>query len=108
ARALAAAPETVLMDEPFAALDPLTREALGQYYRTLHDRLGLTTLMITHDMVEALSLADRIAVMRAGALVAQGPPAAMIDHAHPYVRELMDSPRKLAQRVDALLATKER
>jgi osmoprotectant transport system ATP-binding protein len=108
ARALAAAPETVLMDEPFAALDPLTREALGQDYRTLHDKLGLTTLMITHDMVEALSLADRIAVLHAGTLVAEGPPAAMIDHAHPYVHELMDSPRKLAQRVDALLAARER
>ncbi|MBO0763803.1 MAG: ATP-binding cassette domain-containing protein [Hyphomicrobiaceae bacterium] len=107
ARALAAAPETVLMDEPFAALDPLTREALGQDYRTLHEKLGLTTLMITHDMVEALSLADRIAVLRAGTLVAQGRPAAMIDHAHPYVHELMESPRKLARRVDALLAARE-
>ena len=66
ARALAAGPEMVLMDEPFAALDPLTREALGQDYRTLHDKLGLTTLMITHDMVEALELADRIAVLRGG------------------------------------------
>jgi osmoprotectant transport system ATP-binding protein len=108
ARALAAGPEMVLMDEPFAALDPLTREALGQDYRVLHDKLGLTTLMITHDMVEALELADRIAVLRAGAVVAQGRPAALIDHEHPYVRELMQTPRKLARRVEALLAAKER
>ncbi len=108
ARALAAGPEMVLMDEPFAALDPLTREALGQDYRVLHDKLGLTTLMITHDMVEALELADRIAVLRAGALVAQGTPAVLIDHEHPYVRELMQTPRKLAERVEALLAAKER
>jgi osmoprotectant transport system ATP-binding protein len=107
ARALAAGPEMVLMDEPFAALDPLTREALGQDYRALHDKLGLTTLMITHDMIEALSLADRIAVLRAGAVVAEGPPAALIDHPHPYVRELMQTPRRLAQRVDSLLAAKE-
>ena len=108
ARALAAGPEMVLMDEPFAALDPLTREALGQDYRVLHEKLGLTTLMITHDMVEALELADRIAVLRAGAVVAEGPPAALIDHEHPYVRELMQTPRKLAERVEALLAAKER
>jgi osmoprotectant transport system ATP-binding protein len=106
ARALAAGPEMVLMDEPFAALDPLTREALGQDYRTLHDKLGLTSLMITHDMVEALELADRIAVLRAGAIVAQGPPATLIDHEHPYVKELMQFPRKLAERVDGLLAAR--
>jgi osmoprotectant transport system ATP-binding protein len=108
ARALAAGPETVLMDEPFAALDPLTRDALGQDYLALHDKLGLTTLMITHDMVEALGLADRIAVLLDGAVVAEGAPAAMIDHAHPYVRELMQAPRNIARRVDALIAGKER
>src|SRR5262245_864752 len=108
ARALAAGPDTVLMDEPFAALDPLTRDALGQDYRTLHEKLGLTTLMITHDMVEALGLADRIAVLNAGAVVAEGPPVALIDHAHPYVRELMQAPRNIARRVDALLEAKER
>jgi osmoprotectant transport system ATP-binding protein len=107
ARALAAGPETVLMDEPFAALDPLTRDALGQDYRALHDVLGLTTLMITHDMLEALSLADRIAVLRAGTLVALGAPAALIDHEHPYVRELMQAPRNLARRVEGLLAARE-
>jgi osmoprotectant transport system ATP-binding protein len=69
---LAAKPKIVLMDEPFGALDPLTRDALGEDYRALHRRLGLTTVMITHDMTEALLLADRIAVMRAGRLVAQG------------------------------------
>ena len=108
ARALAAGPDMVLMDEPFAALDPLTRDALGQDYRALHDKLGLTTLMITHDMVEALGLADRIAVLLDGAVVAEGAPVAMIDHPHPYVRELMQAPRNIARRVDGLLAGKER
>jgi osmoprotectant transport system ATP-binding protein len=105
ARALAAGPDTVLMDEPFAALDPLTRDALGQDYRALHDKLGLTTLMITHDMVEALGLADRIAVLSAGTIVAEGPPGALIDHAHPYVRELMQAPRRIAARVEGRLET---
>ena len=108
ARALAAGPEMVLMDEPFAALDPLTREALGRDYRTLHDKLGLTTLMITHDMVEALELADRISVLRGGVIVADGPPAALIDHDHPYVKELMQTPRRLAERFEGLLAAGKR
>ena len=72
ARALAAKPRIVLMDEPFGALDPLTRDALGNDYRALHDKLGLTTVMITHDMTEALLLADRVAVMHEGRLVALG------------------------------------
>ena len=71
ARALAAKPRIVLMDEPFGALDPLTRDALGDDYRDLHDKLGLTTVMITHDMTEAILLADRIAVMRGGRLLAR-------------------------------------
>jgi osmoprotectant transport system ATP-binding protein len=108
ARALAAGPDMVLMDEPFAALDPLTREALGRDYRTLHETLGLTTLMITHDMVEALELADRIAVLGAGTLIAEGTVAELFHHDHPYVRELMQTPRRLAERVGSLLAGKER
>ena len=56
----------MLMDEPFGALDPLTRDALGDDYRHLHEQLGLTTVMVTHDMLEAVLLADRIAVMHAG------------------------------------------
>src|SRR3954471_15134085 len=54
ARALASKPRFVLMDEPFGALDPLTRDALGDDYRSLHSKLGLTTVMITHDMTEAI------------------------------------------------------
>src|SRR5207245_1234446 len=63
ARALAARPRIVLMDEPFGALDPLTRDALGDDYRALHSKLGLTTIMITHDMTEAILLAYRVAVI---------------------------------------------
>ena len=90
ARALAAKPRIVLMDEPFGALDPLTRDALGDDYRALHDKLGLTTVMITHDMTEAILLADRIAVMRAGRLLAQGTPT-----------ELSESDDRLRRRTPA-------
>lgn len=78
ARALAGEPGLMLMDEPFGALDPITRDQLGQAYRALHDRLGLTTIMVTHDMTEALLIADRILVMSGGRIVADGPPEALL------------------------------
>ena len=103
ARALAARPRIVLMDEPFGALDPLTRDALGDDYRALHDKLGLTTIMITHDMTEAILLADRVAVMRSGKLLAEGTPAELSDSADPYVGELLGTPRRHAERLRHLI-----
>jgi osmoprotectant transport system ATP-binding protein len=103
ARALAAKPNIVLMDEPFGALDPLTRDALGEDFRALHTRLGLTTVLITHDITEALLLADRIAVMRSGQLLAKGTPAELTRSDEPYVAELLQTPRRQAQRLSALL-----
>ena len=103
ARALAARPRIVLMDEPFGALDPLTRDALGDDFRDLHRKLGLTTVMITHDMTEAILLADRIAVMRAGRLLAQGTSAELSNSADPYVGELLRTPRRQAERLNVLL-----
>ncbi len=103
ARALAARPRIVLMDEPFGALDPLTRDALGDDYRALHRKLGLTTVMITHDMTEAILLADRVAVMRAGKLLAEGTPAELSGSGDPYVGELLRTPRRQAERLNALL-----
>jgi len=78
ARALALEPRLMLMDEPFGALDPVTRDQLGQSYRALHDRLGLTTIMVTHDMAEALLLADRVLVMAVGRIVADATPHALL------------------------------
>ena len=103
ARALAARPRIVLMDEPFGALDPLTRDALGDDFRDLHRKLGLTTVMITHDMTEAILLADRIAVMRAGRLLAQGTPAELSESGDAYVGELLRTPRRQAERLKVLL-----
>jgi osmoprotectant transport system ATP-binding protein len=103
ARALAAKPSIVLMDEPFGALDPLTRDALGEDYRALHRSLGLTTVMITHDMTEALLLADRVAVMRAGRLVAQGTAQDLSKSTDTYVGELLNTPRRQAERLQELL-----
>jgi osmoprotectant transport system ATP-binding protein len=103
ARALAAKPRIVLMDEPFGALDPLTRDALGDDYRALHRKLGLTTIMITHDMTEAILLADRVAVMRAGKLLAQGTPEQLSNSDDAYVGELLRTPRRQAERLAVLL-----
>jgi osmoprotectant transport system ATP-binding protein len=103
ARALAAEPAIMLMDEPFGALDPLTRDALGEDYRRLHGELGLTTVMVTHDMIEAILLADRIVVVRNGRIVADGTPDALLNGAqNDYVRELMAAPRRQAERLRAL------
>lgn len=107
ARALAARPRVVLMDEPFAALDPLTRESLVEDYRTLHDELKLTTVMITHDMLEAMSLGDRIVVLQSGRILAEGQPAELTESSDPYVRELMQAPRRHAERLSALFKFKD-
>jgi osmoprotectant transport system ATP-binding protein len=103
ARALAAKPRIVLMDEPFGALDPLTRDALGDDYRELHRKLGLTTVMITHDMTEAILLADRIAVMQSGKLLAQGTPGELATSGDAYVGELLRTPRRQAERLNEAL-----
>lgn len=90
ARALAARPKIILLDEPFGALDPITRTALHDELRKIHEDLGLTQIMVTHDMVEALTLADRIAVMLRGELVQVATPKQlMASPAHPYVEQLV-------------------
>ncbi len=104
ARALAARPAIVLMDEPFGALDPLTRDALGDEYLALHRKLNLTTIMITHDMTEAILLADRIAVMKSGRLIAEGTPAELSASKDAYVNELLGTPRRQAERLKHLIA----
>jgi osmoprotectant transport system ATP-binding protein len=109
ARALAAKPAILLMDEPFGALDPITRDALGAQVRNLHDSMGLTTVMITHDVLEAVLLADRIIVMRSGRIVADGPPQAlMAGHHDDDVRAMMEMPRRQAERVRAVLENASR
>jgi osmoprotectant transport system ATP-binding protein len=105
ARALAARPRLMLMDEPFGALDPLTRQELGDAYLDLHRRLGLTTVMVTHDVQEAVLLADRIVVMQGGQVVADDTPRALLKgHPDPGVAALMATPRVQADRVAALMA----
>jgi osmoprotectant transport system ATP-binding protein len=104
ARSLAARPPILLMDEPFGALDPVTRDALGTEVRKLHESMGLTTVMVTHDVMEAVLLADRIVAVRQGVIVADGAPHELLtDSRDAGVRAMMDMPRRHAERVSALL-----
>lgn len=103
ARALAARARYLLMDEPFGALDPITRDGLQTELKALQRSLQLTIVLVTHNVTEALLLADRIAVMRDGMLLGHDAPARLIaDPPHPYVRELMEMPQRQAERVSAL------
>jgi osmoprotectant transport system ATP-binding protein len=104
ARAIAARPRIVLMDEPFGALDPITRDSVASAYRKLHDRLGLTTIMVTHDVQEAILLADRIAVMKAGSIIANGTPRELMA-APPDtdVTALMEMPQRQAERIRLIM-----
>jgi osmoprotectant transport system ATP-binding protein len=86
ARALAAEPEVLLMDEPFGALDPLTRAEMQTMLRDLLQRLGTTTLIVTHDLEEALYLADRVVLLEAGRVVANLPAGDVRDSENESVR----------------------
>ncbi len=103
ARALAGDPELLIMDEPFGALDPITRDGLGERVRQLHTQLGLTTIMVTHDMAEALLLADRVLVMSRGAVVADETPRALLaGNGGAIAQGLVAVPRDQAERLAAL------
>ena len=104
ARALAAQPELVLMDEPFGALDPITRADLQEEFKSIQHKLELTVIMVTHDMTEALLMADRIAVMKQGKVLQIGSPTELLNApSGPYVRKLIEMPKRRADRLDQIL-----
>jgi osmoprotectant transport system ATP-binding protein len=90
ARALAADPELLLMDEPFAAIDPIARAALQDEIAQIHRRTNKTILFVTHDIEEALRLATRIAIMREGRIVQAGTPLDLVAQpADDFVRDFL-------------------
>jgi osmoprotectant transport system ATP-binding protein len=91
ARALAADPPVVLMDEPFGALDPVTRSELHDVVRRIQSAVRKTMVLVTHDMREAFVLADRIGVLQDGRLVACETPPVLGRSEHPEVRALLDA-----------------
>jgi osmoprotectant transport system ATP-binding protein len=92
ARALAADPPVLLMDEPFGALDPITRAEIQREFIALRDRLHKTVVFVTHDVREAFLLGTRIALLSEGELIAHGPPEEIRASANPRVREFLPPP----------------
>jgi osmoprotectant transport system ATP-binding protein len=104
ARALAAESRVLLMDEPFGAVDPVTRDGLQQELVSMREQLGLTIVLVTHDVTEALLLADRVAVMDRGRILQIGRPAELF--ANPVsdvVERLLDMPRRQSERLHAIV-----
>jgi osmoprotectant transport system ATP-binding protein len=91
ARALAADPPVLLMDEPFGALDPITRVELHREFKSLQKAMPRTVLLVTHDLAEAFAIADRVAVLQEGAIVACAPPGELQQSTHAVVVELLET-----------------
>ena len=107
-RALAASPPIVLMDEPFSALDPLTRESLQDEVKNLQQKLNKTIVFVSHDMSEALKLADIIIFMAAGEIVQMASPEEMLEHpANDLVRTFMGkhTPDTAPSKVESFMRT---
>jgi sulfate transport system ATP-binding protein len=100
ARALAVEPKVLLLDEPFGALDAKVRKELRRWLRQLHDEIHITTLFVTHDQEEALEVADRVAILRAGKIEQIGTPEAIYDHpASPFVYDFLGNVNLFSGRV---------
>ncbi|MDR0297380.1 MAG: ABC transporter ATP-binding protein [Streptococcaceae bacterium] len=94
-RAIAAEPKIILMDEPFSALDPIARKQLQELVKDLQHRLKITTIFVTHDMTEAMALADHIAIVRDGKLIQAGTPHEIRQHpADSFVAEFFETYQK--------------
>jgi len=103
ARALAARPRIMLMDEPFGALDPVTRASLQIEYQRIHRELELTTILVTHDVSEALLMGDRIAVLDHGRIVQVDTPERLVrEPANDQVADLIRTPLKHLEQLEAL------
>ncbi|MFU2182395.1 ATP-binding cassette domain-containing protein [Streptococcus pluranimalium] len=91
-RAIIANPKVLLMDEPFSALDPISKDQLQGLIKDLHEEFGMTTVFVTHDMDEAVKLADRISLMKDGQIVQIGAPDELrYQPANDFVRQFMQT-----------------
>ncbi len=89
-RALAARPKLLLLDEPFGAVDEITRRGLQQELLSLHQKMKITTIFVTHDIREACKLGERIVIMKDGEIIQQGPPGELKEHPrNAFVKELL-------------------
>ncbi len=106
ARALAARPSVMLLDEPFGALDPPTRQRLQASFSRIHEASDMTVVFVTHDLTEAIALGNRIGVMHHGHLVQLGRPRSLFEApANPYVESLVASAREQSRRLASAMGS---
>ena len=89
ARAIALDPELVLYDEPFSGLDPISLRTAARLIRQLNDALGITSIIVSHDVAETFEIADYVAILAEGELLEYGTPTAVAASAHPLVRQFI-------------------
>jgi ABC-type dipeptide/oligopeptide/nickel transport system ATPase component len=91
-------PSLLIADEPTSALDAITQTEILELFRTLSRRIGIAVLYISHDLLSVLSLCERVAILRAGSIVEQGPVSEVFSHArHPYTQELLNTIPRLPE-----------
>lgn len=95
-RAISANPKVLLMDEPFSALDPISKTSLQDLIKKIHDKYKITTVFVTHDMDEALKLADRICVMKNGKIIQIASPSEIINNPeNKFVSKFFDNESRI-------------
>lgn len=90
ARALCMKPEIILYDEPTTGVDPITADAINELIKGLHDKLKTTSIVVTHDMKSAYRVADRIAMLYNGKIIAEGTPTEIENSTHPVVHQFIN------------------
>lgn len=90
ARAICAKPELILYDEPTTGVDPITADSINELIKMLHDKLKVTSVVVTHDMKSAYRVADRIAMLYAGQIIAEGSPEEIQETKHPVVHQFIN------------------
>lgn len=90
ARAICTSPEIILYDEPTTGVDPITADSINELIRSLHDKLKVTSIVVTHDMKSAYKIADRIAMLYQGQIIAEGTPEEIQSTDHPIVHQFIN------------------
>lgn len=90
ARAICTKPEIILYDEPTTGVDPITADSINELIRSLHDKLKVTAIVVTHDMKSAYKIADRIAMLYQGQIIAEGTPLEIQNSGHPIVHQFVN------------------
>ncbi len=90
ARAICANPEIILYDEPTTGVDPITADSINELIKNLHDKLKVTSVVVTHDMISAYKIADRIGMLYQGKIIAEGTPQQIQESNHPIVHQFVN------------------